>query len=184
MNCLKIYYNHPSVYIISTYIVWPQTQANLYTQCWRSFELPKSHNQDFTHDHIVEIQKQSIFEGLRNLSLSLRRRPQGFQIWPTVLESLKLASRCLRTLIQIGSEHQQKEWELWECLLRGDPKEEQIFVSPDHSVWFLQFIFSDSRIADCIVGHWRSSRWPVHSSKGSASSLSHHMSFHIFVHVS
>jgi hypothetical protein len=49
-------------------------------------------------------------------------------------DSLGITKAGIRTLIQIGSEHQQQERELLGCLLRQDHEEEQIFVSSDFSV--------------------------------------------------
>jgi hypothetical protein len=108
------------------------------------------------------------FNKLKNPSLSPRRGPWLFRSLLRGLDSLKLASGCLRTFTGTSSENWTKTDEdaffMW-----GDYKGEvQISVSPDFSAWFLQVILRDSCIATCIVGHQRWSRKPACPTTGSA----------------
>jgi len=73
---------------------------------------------------------------LRNLNLSLTRRPWSSQIFLTGLDSSMLASMYLRTLISKRSK-QKLEKESWEaCLLWGDSEGgKYIFISSE--IWLL-----------------------------------------------
>ena len=68
------------------------------------FELLNSHVQALMVDHLVEIRKQM---ALKNLSPDLKSKPWPFHSWLYGLNSLKLASRCLRALIRTSSEQEQ-----------------------------------------------------------------------------
>jgi hypothetical protein len=79
------------------------------------FDLLHSHDQHLTLDGLVEIRQQSAI--WTRLSLSLSRGPWRFQSSLEGQGSLKLASRCLGTLIGTSSEQQRLDRELSGCLL-------------------------------------------------------------------
>ena len=72
------------------------------------------------------------------------------------LDLEELAARCSRSLTGTSSLHQQLDDELRGLFLatrKSEEEKEEVFVSLDFSVRFLQVIFEDSCIATC--------NWPM-----------------------
>ena len=119
---------------------------------------------------------KELLKKLKNLSLSLRRRPWRFWSWLSGLDWLKLASNCKSTFTGLGSEQPRLYREMGGCFLWGDYEwEEEISFWPIVNAWLLQVIFRDSFIATGTVGQWR--RWyrlPVYDKRDSASFLNFH----------
>jgi hypothetical protein len=81
------------------------------------FELPTFRNQELTLDDLVEIRKQSALEGAEKPEPEPKERTMTVWIWLRGLDWLRLASRCLRTLIRTSSEQQRLDKELRGWLL-------------------------------------------------------------------
>jgi hypothetical protein len=105
----------------------------------------------------VKLGKGPLKMKLRNLTLIVSRGPWRFRSWLSGLDSLKVVSRCRRTLFRTNGDQQLLYRELRGCLLSVRRfRRRRRGLCPDFSAWFI----SDSCIATCTVGHWRWwSRW-------------------------
>ena len=90
-----------------------------FTSCWPHI----SRNSRLTI--LLKFGSKAPLKKRRNLSLGLRRGPWRLWSWMRALDSMKMASRCLKTLTGKSREYQQLHKELW----GGSEGEEKVFAS-------------------------------------------------------
>jgi len=111
-------------------------------------------NESGTHATILlKFGSKMPLKKLRNLNLSLsqRRGPWRFWSWVRGMDLLRLASRCLRTMIGTSSRNWTRNCEdaCWQW--RDSEGEEEVFVSPD-----FQGLISSSHLQGLVHRHWYS----------------------------